>query len=169
MVVVWSLVIFFVGLSWCLLYFFMFLDVFWCFLYRQARPRRRPAPAPCKEANRWKDGSWLIENSSGMVNLASGNGESLHIRRGQSWVWYWWIVTHSARSIVSLWEWWNVTYSSWSKTQKKTTKDQTTTIRKDHKRPDDQKTPNCLFWCCLMFVDVCWCFLMIFDDFLWFL
>ena len=36
--------------------------------YVQARPRRRPAPAPCKEANEWKDGSWLIENSSGMVN-----------------------------------------------------------------------------------------------------
>ena len=35
---------------------------------KQARPRRRPAPAPCKETNEWKDGSWLIENSSGKVN-----------------------------------------------------------------------------------------------------
>ena len=45
---------------------------------------------------------------------------------------------------------------------KKTTKDQTT-IRKDHQRPDDQKTPNGLFWCLLMFF---WCFLMVFDVFL---
>ena len=37
----------------------------------QARPRRRPAPAPCKEANGWKDESWLIEHSSGMVNRDS--------------------------------------------------------------------------------------------------
>ena len=52
----------------------------------------------------------------GMVNREPvGNGESLHIRRGQ-------------------------------RHPKKTTKDQTTTIRKDHQRPDDQKTPGGLFY-----------------------
>ena len=33
--------------------------------------------------------------------------------------------------------------------------------------PDDLKTPNGLFWCLLMFVDVSWCLLMLFDRFWW--
>ena len=51
----------------------------------------KPGPAGAQRRRRAKKQiggrmghGFHIENSSGMVNLGSGNGESLHIRRGQS-------------------------------------------------------------------------------------
>ena len=70
-----------------------------------------------------------------VVNRECGTGESLHIRHGQSWVCGNGESLHIRRG---------------QRHQKKTTKDQTTTITKDHHRPDDQRH-QMLFWCLLMF------------------
>ena len=62
-----------------------------------------------------------------VVNRECGTGESLHIRHGQSRVCGNGESLHIRRG---------------QRHPKKTTKDQTTTITKDHQRPDDQKTAN---------------------------